>query len=95
MVTKETIQELKNEYSNHLTEIELLLTFLQRIPDTGNTERASVLEKAQGILNTLHGYKQSDVLIDIQVIINQYRCEYDITDPREIIHTDNGRGFVQ
>lgn len=35
------------------------------------------------------------VTLDFQVYINELRREYDVTDPREIVNTDNGKGFVQ
>lgn len=53
------------------------------------------VEKLQQICNDLYNIKYSDYLIDLQVIINEYRNKYDITDPREIIHVDNGKGYVQ
>lgn len=58
-------------------------------------KQSELLEEAQEILNKAYQTNPCDELIDIQVEINIYRNRYDITDPREIIHTDNGRGFVQ
>lgn len=58
-------------------------------------ETISNVEKLQQICNDLYNIKYSDYLIDLQVIINEYRNKYDITDPREIIHVDNGKGYVQ
>lgn len=91
----ELIDELKKEYPNYIDRIELMIMYLDKIPYDDTNNKAELLEKAQGMLNELYNLKHSDVLIDIQVIINQYRNEYDITDPREVIHYDNGRGFVQ
>lgn len=62
--------------------------------DNGIEIRENV-EKLQQICNDLYNIKYSDYLIDLQVIINEYRNKYDITDPREIIHVDNGKGYVQ
>ncbi|MBO7210100.1 MAG: hypothetical protein J6V44_03685 [Methanobrevibacter sp.] len=53
------------------------------------------LEKAQEIVNELYETKYNSDLLEAQIIINGYRNEYDITDPREIINYDNGKGFVQ
>lgn len=92
---QQLFNELKKEYFEHLTELELLITYLDKIDDSGNDKRAEFLEKAQGIVNTLYGYKKSDTLIDVQALINEYRHMYDITDPREICNTENGKGFVQ
>lgn len=58
-------------------------------------ETISNVEKLQQICNDLYNIKHSDYLIDLQVIINEYRNKLDITDPREIIHVDNGKGYVQ
>lgn len=62
--------------------------------DNGIEIRENV-EKLQQICNDLYNIKYSDYLIDLQIIINGYRNKFDITDPREIIHVDNGKGFVQ
>ena len=62
--------------------------------DNGLNIRENV-EKLQQICNDLYNVKHSDYLIELQVIINIYRYEFDITDPREVIHIDNGKGFVQ
>ena len=62
--------------------------------DNGIEIRGNV-EKLQQICNDLYNIKYSDYLIDLQIIINEYRNKFDITDPREIIHVDNGKGFVQ
>lgn len=53
------------------------------------------VEKLQQICNDLYNLNHSDHLIDLQIIINKYRNKFDITDPREIIHIDNGKGYVQ
>lgn len=37
----------------------------------------------------------NDELLELQVYINKLRNKYDVTDPREITHWDNGKGFVQ
>ncbi len=62
--------------------------------DNGIEIRENV-EKLQQICNDLYNIKYSDYLIDLQIIINGYRNKFDITDPREIIHVDNGKGYVQ
>ena len=59
-------------------------------------DKTEFVEAIQEICNNIYektGF--TDEILDLQVYINQLRAEYDITDPREIIHTDNGRGFVQ
>ena len=58
-------------------------------------KQSELLEQAQETLNKAYQTQPCDELIDIQVTINTYRNKYDITDPREIIHWDNGKGYVQ
>lgn len=88
------IQELKEVYNDNISDVELLITYIDDIPDSIEN-RSEVLERAQSVLNKLYDLNPSDVLIEVQVLINKYRYEFDITDPREVIHIDNGKGFVQ
>lgn len=68
---------------------ELLETMLE-------TDKKDYIEFLQGICNELYDKNGlTDGILNLQVYINEYRHKYDITDPREIIHTDNGKGFVQ
>ena len=73
---------------NNLEELDL-----ERVPNLANLPKK--LEEIQELTNTLYNLNPSDLLIDVQVIINTYRFEYDITDPREVLHYDNGKGYVQ
>lgn len=68
-----------------------MLSFMESCED-----KTDFVESLQEICNKLYErYGLDDDILDLQVYINEYRHEYDITDPREIIHVDNGRGFVQ
>lgn len=61
----------------------------------------------EGKINTLVDYLQdwnnklyeqyglTDGILDLQVFINELRCEYDITDPKEIVNVDDNMEFVQ
>lgn len=61
-----------------------------------NKDKSDYIETLQTICNKAYDqYGFDDTILDLQVYINQLRHEYDITDPREIIHVDNGKGFVQ
>lgn len=53
------------------------------------------VEKLQEICNHLYNISSTENLIELQVIINEYRYKYDVTDPREVVNIDNGKGFVQ
>lgn len=53
------------------------------------------IESLQQICNDLYNISSTESLIELQVIINEYRNKYDVTDPREVINWDNGKGFVQ
>lgn len=55
-------------------------------------KRSEYVEQAQMHLNTLYEVKFCPVLVDVQVLINMCRNEFDITDPREVV---TGDGFVQ
>lgn len=90
---KKIVEQLKEKYP--IRDVELLCTYLDTIPECGDGSRSNLLENAQQIVNEFYDLEPSDVLIDVQVIINTYRNEFDITDPREIINVDNGKGFVQ
>jgi len=96
MLDKETIQKLNTTYPQNTADIELLQQYLMTVEDHVTQDMmAEKVEKAQQIVNRLYTIKEDSVLIDVQVVINQLRNKYDITDPREIINWDNGRGFVQ
>ena len=95
-MNKETIKELINVYPDNKEDIELLQQFLLTAEDhVAHELMAETVEKAQQIVNKLYSIKKADVLIDVQVEINGLRYKYDITDPREIVNYDNGKGFVQ
>ncbi len=95
-MNEETLQKLITTYPDNKADIELLQQHLLTLEDHITQElMAEKLEKAQQIVNRLYAQKQEDILIDVQCEINILRNKYDITDPREIIHYDNGRGFVQ
>ena len=67
------------------------LRFLESCED-----KTEFVETLQTICNKLYDeYGIDENILDLQVYINEYRHKYDITDPREIIHVDNGKGFVQ
>lgn len=87
------IIRLTEEYPTQTESIRQIKLILDEIEKEKNVSEN--VEKIQGICNTLYNIKNTDELIDLQVIINEYRNKYDITDPREIINTDNGKGFVQ
>ena len=92
----ELLNELKKEYPKNKEELELLCQYLDNVEEHTTQElMADLIENAQQIVNHLWTVKSSVVLIDVQVIINELRYKYDITDPREIVNWDNGKGFVQ
>lgn len=89
-MTEETIQKLKQNYTTQ--NLQPLLNILQ----TNKEPTPEELEQAQQTLNNLYQTHKDDTnLIEAQVHINTLRNKYDITDPREIIHYDNGKGYVQ
>lgn len=87
----------KLEQTNGIDPVTLqkLTTTAHQIREATPETLPDKLEKLQELNNFLYNTTPDDLLIDLQVYINSLRNEYDITDPREIIHEDNGRGFVQ
>lgn len=87
---KEIYDKIKEEYKD----IEVTYEELEKLEQ--KKDKTDFVETLQEICNdiyTKNGF--NDNILDIQVYINQLRAEYDITDPREVIHEDNGKGFVQ
>lgn len=70
--------------------IKLLVDEIEKENDVKNN-----IETLQQICNDLYNISSSEDLIELQVIINGYRNKFDVTDPREVINWDNGKGFVQ
>ena len=86
------IEQLKKEYPEHQSEVQLLLKYIDKLENGCPDKRAEYMEQAQLHLNTLYEVKPASVLIEVQVILNTYRNEFNITDPREVV---NEEGFVQ
>ena len=86
------IEQLKKEYPEHQSEVQLLIKYIDKIENGCPNKRAEYMEQAQLHLNTLYTVKPASVLIEVQVILNTYRNEFNITDPREVV---NSEGFVQ
>lgn len=91
-MNEELIRTLKQEYTQHTADIELILTYIQRIEDVDQNTRRELIEKTQQIINNLYNTKPHTALIDVQVKINQYRNQYDITDPTL---PKNDEGYIQ
>ena len=51
--------------------------------------------RLQDICNTLFEITTTEHLIELQVLINEYRYEYDVTDPTEVINQSDDGNFVQ
>ncbi len=92
----ELIEDLLKAYPENTNDINTIDKILSQLSGTQDKNQLTqLIEQLQEINNKLYDIHSDETLIDLQVIINMYRNKYDITDPREIIHTDNGRGFVQ
>ena len=85
------IEELRTEYTGYISDVEVMVTYIDKLENGCPDKRSEYLERVQTILNKLYAIKQAPVLVDVQSIINFYRNEFDITDPTEI----NDEGFVQ
>lgn len=92
----ELTKELLEEYDGNSEDIFQIQNLLNQLNNCSDKSKiTNIIEELQEINNKLYEVKNTEMLIDLQVIINSYRNEFDITDPREIIHVDNGRGYVQ
>ena len=92
----ELIEDLLKAYPENTNDINTIDKILSQLSGTQDKNQLTqLIEQLQEINNKLYDIHSDETLIDLQVVINMYRNKYDITDPREIIHTDNGKGFVQ
>lgn len=92
----EAITRLENNKSIGAVTLQKLWTISHLIHNTTAEDLPEKLERLQELNNKLYeDYPHETALLDIQLYINMLRYEFDITDPREVIHVDNGRGFVQ
>lgn len=87
------IIKLCEDYPTENDKVRNIIPIINNIKDKKDV--ASNVEMLQQICNDLYNISSTENLIELQVIINEFRYEYDITDPREIINVDNGKGFVQ
>ena len=90
-------ENLFKKYPNEIIYYEKLLESWKKLENEKFLDKISTeLEKIQEICNKYYEkYGMSDEILDLQIWINKVRNKYDITDPREITHYDNGKGFVQ
>lgn len=90
MELKEILENIKETHQDFNYNSELI----QNIEEL--FDKKGYIEQLQEVCNTLFNlYGFDDTILELQIYINQLRHKYDITDPREIIHIDNGKGFVQ
>ena len=85
--------KLTEEYPTEqekIREIKLLVGEIEKENDLNDN-----IEALQQVCNDLYNISPSESLIELQVIINEFRNKHDVTDPREVINWDNGRGYVQ
>lgn len=60
------------------------------------TEIVQLVEELQTMNNGLYDLLgMCDETLEFQLFINGLRNKFDVTDPREVVHVDNGKGFVQ
>lgn len=88
---------LFKKYPNEKICYEKLIQSWKKLENEEFIDQISIeLEKIQEICNEYYEkYGFTDEILDLQIWINTVRNKYDLTDPREIIHIDNGKGFVQ
>lgn len=87
------IIDLTGEYPTEVDNIRMIKQIAVNLDEGKDVENN--IQRLQNICDSLYKVSPNDILIDLQVIINEYRYKYDVTDPKEIINYDNGKGFVQ
>ena len=97
MNSNDIIKQLREAYPQEETRIKRIEELLEKINTETNDKEVLTknIEELQQVNNELFSTYSDENLIELQIIINEYRHKYDITDPREIINWDNGKGFVQ
>lgn len=92
MIDENLLYELRDD-----VDTERVQAIVDKIDESKNVQEvAPLIEELQTMNNALYektGF--STRTLDFQCYINSLRNMYDVTDPREIIHVDNGKGFVQ
>lgn len=90
MELKEILENIKETHKDFIYNGDLI-TDIEELYD-----KRGYIETLQEICNNLYNlYGFDDSILELQVYINTLRHKYDITDPREVIHIDNGKGYVQ
>lgn len=90
MELKDIFENIKETHNDFVYDDKLLVNVEELF------DRKGYVESLQEICNQLFNkYGFDDTILELQVYINQLRHDYDITDPREILHVENGKGFVQ
>ena len=83
-------EEYPSQYEQ-IRQIALLLSDIEKNDEKINEK----IEELQELCNTLFNIKYCDELLELQVIINEYRNKYNITDPREVVVVDDKNKYVQ
>ena len=87
---KNIIKEIEQENNINLTNIR---EHIETIPDG---KKETLIKYLQDINDKLYkDYGVTGGILNLQVYINEKRHEYNITDEKEIINTDDGMDFVQ
>lgn len=87
------IIKLTEEYPTETEKVRQIKVLLSNIEEEKEIKRN--IEELQQICNDLYLISSTEELIELQVIINEYRNKYDVTDPREVVNIDGGTSFVQ
>lgn len=73
-----------------------LTSIKEKIKTIPLDKKITLVNYLQDVNDKLYNdYGATDGILDLQVFINELRRDYDITDPKEVINTDDGMDFVQ
>ena len=88
------IISLTNEYPSQYEEIRQISLLLSEI-EKSDDRIGEKIEALQELCNKLYNIKYTDEVLDLQLIINKYRYDYNITDPREVLFVEGKDKYVQ
>lgn len=94
MSNNSLIISLTNEYPSQYEKIRQAALLISEI-ENSDDKIAEKIEALQEICNSLYNIKYTDEILELQLLINEYRYKYNITDPREVLFVDGKDKYVQ
>lgn len=91
------IKDLTNDYQDYKNKVLQIREALDELEQNPNDEKKikECVNELQEYINELYTIKCTDNLIELQVIVNEYRHKYNILDESEVINEDEDGKYVQ